>query len=61
MRLLESGEEASRIAAHLHHEIESHFGLDPSYYDFDSVAMKIRTWFERDWKDSKMWLRRSGC
>ncbi len=52
LRLLEASASQSEIAGYLRGEIENHFGLDPSRYDFLVVAARLQAWFAERWSGS---------
>ncbi len=49
LRRLEQGCPEAEIAAYLEKEIKDHFGLDPSYYNFGSVASRLIEWYRKHW------------
>jgi hypothetical protein len=52
LRLLEGGARQGDVADYLRNEIEEHFGLDPSHYDFQAVAARLQAWFSERWAGS---------
>jgi hypothetical protein len=55
--MLESGVSHAEIVAYLQSELVEHFGLEPNKDDVETVATRLRAWFERDWKDRSAELR----
>lgn len=51
LTLLQSGATDDEIGSYLRKEIVEHFGLSPEHYDFLAVAKRLRTWFDRGWRD----------
>ncbi len=53
LRLLEGNATQDEIADYLRNEIEGHFGLDPSRYEFRAVAARLQSWFAEHWAGSR--------
>jgi hypothetical protein len=51
LTLLQSDADDDEIVSYLRKEIDEHFGLSPDHYDFLAVAARLRTWFERGWRN----------
>ena len=52
LRLLEDGASQADMVHLLKDDIQNHFGLNPSYYDFPAFAAKVRGWYENNWSGS---------
>lgn len=44
---LRAGAGITDVREFLRHELRDHFGLDPAWYDLDSVATRIVGWWNR--------------
>jgi len=51
LTMLQSGAGQTEIASYLQAEIVEHFGLSAEHYDFTAVAARVRSWFDRAWRD----------
>jgi hypothetical protein len=53
LTLLQSGASQAEIENYLRKEIVEHFGLSPEHYDLRAIALRVRRWFDRAWRDSQ--------
>ena len=51
LTLLQSGAGSADIEGYLRKELVDHFGLSGNHDDLPSVASRMRTWFDRSWRD----------
>jgi len=51
LTLLQSCASQAEIENYLRKEIVEHFGLSPEHYDLRAIALRVRLWFDRTWRD----------